>query len=145
MVEAFIAIGTNLGEREENIKKAIQLLSQNADIIVEKVSSIRETEPQGGPPQPRYLNGVIKIKTALKPRQLLKVLQVIENSLGRERAVKFGPRIIDLDILLYGDRIIAQSDLEIPHPRMREREFVMEPLREIEPNIEKMLKAVSKR
>ncbi len=139
MTEAFIAIGTNLGNREENIKAALKSLSQNTEITIEKVSSVRETEPVDGPPQPPYLNGVIKIKTALSPQQLLDTLQGIEKSLGRERTVRFGPRIIDLDILLYGDKIISQPDLEIPHPKMREREFVMEPLREIEPDIEKIL------
>ncbi|UCG34673.1 MAG: 2-amino-4-hydroxy-6-hydroxymethyldihydropteridine diphosphokinase [Candidatus Omnitrophota bacterium] len=143
MVEAFIAIGANLGDRGENIKKAIELLGQNTEITIEKVSSIKETEPAGGPPQPRYLNGVIKVKTVLGPQQLFRVLQDIENRLGREKTVRFGPRIIDLDILLYGDKIISQPDLEIPHPRMGKREFVMEPLREIEPDIETILKGLT--
>ena len=96
-----------------------------------KVSSIYETEPVGGPHQSKYLNGVIAINTELEPRQLLLVLQKIENQLGRQRSVKNGPRTIDLDILMYGEEKIDEPDLKVPHPRMREREFVLKPLRDI--------------
>ncbi|UCD15056.1 MAG: 2-amino-4-hydroxy-6-hydroxymethyldihydropteridine diphosphokinase, partial [Candidatus Omnitrophota bacterium] len=96
---------------------------------------IIETTPQGGPPQPKYLNGVVKIKTHLSARHLLNVLQTIEKRLGRRQLIKNGPRPIDLDILLYGDEVFRERDLVIPHPRMRKRAFVMNPLLEIEPDI----------
>jgi 2-amino-4-hydroxy-6-hydroxymethyldihydropteridine diphosphokinase len=131
-MDVFIGIGSNLGNRLDNIEKAIERLKSVPDIEVEKVSSIIETNPQGGPPQPKYLNGAIKINTELSARGLLKVLQEIENQLGRKRLVKNGPRTIDLDILLYGDKKIDESDLKIPHPHMLKREFVMKPLFEIQ-------------
>ena len=139
MKTAFIGIGSNLGDREENIRKAINFLKRNSKIAVEKISSIIETEPEG-PPQGKYLNGVIKIRTDYSPKELLDALQRIERRMGRKREVRFGPRVIDLDILLYGEEIIDEPDLKIPHPRMFERKFVLGPLFEIEPGIEKILK-----
>jgi len=136
---SYIGLGSNLGDRLANINKAIEYLRENQDIAVEEVSSIIETEPQGGPPQGKFLNAVVKIRTALKPKELLRVLQGIEEKLGRVRNIKNGPRTIDLDILLYGDEKIDEPDLKIPHPRMRERSFVLRPLLEIEPNIFKRL------
>ena len=140
MFDVFIGIGSNLGDREKNIKKALEYLEKNPHIKIEKISSIIETEPWGYTPQPKYLNGVIKIKTDLSPLDLLKFLQEVEERLGRERKIKYGPRTIDLDILLYDDKIINSAQLKIPHPRMWEREFVLKPLLEIEPEIEKKLK-----
>jgi 2-amino-4-hydroxy-6-hydroxymethyldihydropteridine diphosphokinase len=134
---AYIAIGSNLANKAENIANSVALLKKVKGITVEKLSSIIKTKPVGGPPQPFYLNAVIKIKTNLSPLRLLKVLQNIETKLGRARTVKNGPRTIDLDILLYGDKIINKVNLKIPHPRMFEREFVMKPLLEIEPDIAK--------
>ncbi len=134
-VIVFIGIGSNLGNRQENIQKAIDLLKNNNCCELFKTSSIIETEPQGGPAQPNFLNSVIKIKTSLSARELLKTLQSIENQLGRRRTVKNGPRVLDLDILLYDDREIREPDLTIPHPRMFGRQFVLEPLLEIEPGI----------
>lgn len=135
MKNVFIAIGSNIGDREKNINQAIYLLKRESRIRVEKISAIIETEPQGGPPQGKYLNGVIKVKTTFSPRSLLKVLQNIEHNLGRVRTLRFGPRTIDLDILLYGDKVINEPALKIPHPRMFAREFVLKPLLEIEPEL----------
>ena len=101
-MEVFIAIGSNRGNRAENIQKAIDLLKDCQGVTLEKVSSIIETEPEGGPPQEKYLNAVVKIKTSHSARELLIILQAIESQLGRKRVIKDGPRTIDLDILLYG-------------------------------------------
>ncbi|HDN86572.1 MAG: 2-amino-4-hydroxy-6-hydroxymethyldihydropteridine diphosphokinase [Candidatus Omnitrophota bacterium] len=145
MVEVFVGIGSNLGNRRENIKKAIGYLEEDSRIVIEKISSVIETEPLGGPPQGKYLNGVIKIKTDYSPKELLGVLQRIEKRMGRKREVRFGPRVIDLDILLYGEEIIDDPELKIPHPRMFEREFVLGPLFELEPGIEKVLKKITEK
>lgn len=130
-MQCYIGVGSNLGDRQGNIEAAIQRLREAGGIEVTKVSSIYETEPVGGPQQPKYLNGVIAINTELEPRQLLLALQKIENQLGKQRSVKNGPRTIDLDILMYGEEEIDEPDLKIPHPRMHEREFVLKPLRDI--------------
>ena len=108
-----------------------------------KISKIIQTLPEGGPPQDRYLNCVIEIQTGLFPYELLKRLQKIEAGLGRIRTIKNEPRTIDLDILLYGDTQIKEDSLCIPHPRMFQREFVLEPLREIAPEVVKRLKGRS--
>lgn len=130
-MQCYIGVGSNLGDRQGNIEAAIQRLREAGGIEVTKVSSIYETEPVGGPQQPKYLNGAIAINTELEPRQLLLALQKIENQLGKQRSVKNGPRTIDLDILMYGEEEIDEPDLKIPHPRMHEREFVLKPLRDI--------------
>jgi 2-amino-4-hydroxy-6-hydroxymethyldihydropteridine diphosphokinase len=144
MREVFIGVGSNLGNREENIKQAIKLLESNERIKIEKISSLIETEPQGGPPQGKYLNGVIKIKTDLTAQDLLSFLQEIERKLKRTRLVKNGPRTIDLDILLYGKEEINQDNLKVPHPRMFKRSFVLKPLFEIEPEIKSKLEKLNK-
>jgi len=131
MESVYIGIGSNLGDRQKNIDLAIENLRSTSSIVVEKISSIYETDPVGGPPQGKFLNGVIRIKTALSPKELLAILKEIEKSLGRRQAVRFGPRVIDLDILTYGDIRINEENLIIPHPRMNEREFVLQGLREI--------------
>ncbi|MDP2980610.1 MAG: 2-amino-4-hydroxy-6-hydroxymethyldihydropteridine diphosphokinase [Candidatus Omnitrophota bacterium] len=127
----YIGIGSNLGDREKYIENAIEKLKNIEGVEVKRVSNIHETEPVGGPRQGKYLNAAIEIETGLKPRELLAKLQDIEKQLGRKRTVKNAPRTIDLDILLYGDNKIDEPDLKIPHPGMREREFVMKPLIEI--------------
>lgn len=139
MPEVFIGIGSNLGNKAGNIQKALGYLENIPDIRIEKISSLIETEPQGGPPQPKYLNAVLKLKTKLLPGKLLEILQDIEKKLSRVRTVKNGPRTIDLDILLYGNAVIDNPELKVPHPRMFEREFVMKPLLEIEPDIAKRI------
>lgn len=134
METAFVAFGSNLGDRQHNIDSAIKLLKSDSDVDILKVSSIIETNPVGGPAgQNLFLNGVLKINTTLDPYDLLNLLNKIEKQLGRVRNVKNGPRTIDLDILLYGDIKIDTAKLTIPHPRMQEREFVMQPLYEIAP------------
>ncbi|MCM8819391.1 MAG: 2-amino-4-hydroxy-6-hydroxymethyldihydropteridine diphosphokinase [Candidatus Omnitrophica bacterium] len=144
MVSVYIGVGSNLGDRLKNINDAIEELRKNKKIKVEKVSTIIETEPEGNLKQPKYLNAVLKIKTTLLPIQLLEVLQLIEAKLGRVRLEKNSPRTIDLDILLYGNKIIRKKNLEIPHPRMFKREFVLKPLLEIEPNIHKRFSKLMK-
>jgi 2-amino-4-hydroxy-6-hydroxymethyldihydropteridine diphosphokinase len=131
MVICYLGIGSNLGDRKKNIKRALEILENIEGIRIEKVSKIYETEPLGGPPQGEFLNGVIKIKTSLSPFQLLRILKRIEKDLGRKKRVRFGPREIDLDILFYGGKIINTRTLKIPHPRIFEREFVLKPLTEI--------------
>ncbi|MBU1367759.1 MAG: 2-amino-4-hydroxy-6-hydroxymethyldihydropteridine diphosphokinase [Candidatus Omnitrophica bacterium] len=157
MINVFIGIGSNLGDRLENIHKAIKCLRDTNGIEIEKISSIIETEALGGQPQGKFLNGVVKIKTDLLPQEILAILQDIENKLGRARTIKTpplevsggsipmdknGPRTIDLDILLYGNQIVNEPDLKIPHPRMLERNFVMRPLLEIEPEIAELVKVI---
>lgn len=131
MVICYLGIGSNLGDRRKNIKKALEILKKTKAIKLEKISKLYETEPQGGPPQGKFLNGVIKIRTSLLPFQLLKLLKRIEKDLGRKRIRRFGPRTIDLDILFYSDKVINKRDLKIPHPRCFERDFVLKPLLEI--------------
>ena len=130
-MQCYIGIGSNLGDRQENIKDAIQKIRETKGIEVKILSNIYETEPVGGPPQFKYLNGVIEIDTGLEARQLLLALQKIEKQLGRIRTIKNGTRTIDLDILMYGEKKVDEPDLKIPHPRMHEREFVQRPLREL--------------
>ncbi len=131
MTEAYIGIGSNLGDRKRYVDAAIELLKESPNIKVEKTSPLYETGPVGGPPQGKFLNGVIKIETDLSPRQLLNRLMAIEEDLGRVRKVRNGPRTIDLDILTYGDIHIEEEDLIIPHPRMNERDFVKRPLADL--------------
>lgn len=131
MVVCYLGIGSNLGNRRANIKKALDYLKKTKGIKLEKKSWIYETKPIGGPHQGKFLNAAVKIQTSLSPILLLRTLKKIEKTLGRTKTVRFGPRPIDLDILLYGNKIINQKDLVIPHPRMFEREFVLKPLREI--------------
>lgn len=134
MAIAYIGIGSNLGNRQENCLRAIELL-QKKDIIVTKRSSLYETEPWGVKDQPRFINMAIEIDTSLEPKELLKILKNIEKELGREKSSKWGPRIIDLDILLFDDIILNEDNLKIPHPLMQERDFVLRPLCEIAPDI----------
>lgn len=134
MHTAFLGIGSNLGDRGENIAKAVKALKDNG-IHVLKEAAIRETEPVGGPPQGKYLNTVIKVQTELSAPELLSVIHGIEQTLGRERIIRNGPRTIDIDILLFDSLSLTTENLIIPHPRMAERPFVMEPLAEIAPDI----------
>jgi len=127
----YIGVGSNLGERDRNIEKAIDELGKIQGIEVKKVSKIYETEPVGDVNQPEYLNGVLEIETLLGPIDLLRAVQDIENKLGRKRTVKWGPRVIDLDILTYGNEVIDEPDLKIPHPLMNERKFVQKPLKDV--------------
>jgi 2-amino-4-hydroxy-6-hydroxymethyldihydropteridine diphosphokinase len=129
--EVYIGVGSNLGDRQQNIAAAITHLSRLDGTTVTKASPIYETEPVGGPEQGRYLNGVLEILTSHSPHRLLNELIDIEKQLGRTRKGRNLPRTIDLDILLYDDIILTEKDLVIPHPRMNERDFVIRPLNEI--------------
>lgn len=139
MATCFIGIGSNLGDRRKNIKLAINKINQLKDTKVVKASTIIETMPAGGPPQGKYLNTVVEIQTGLSPRALLNDLQDIELALGRVRTVKNAARTIDLDILIFDKQKICEKDLVLPHPRIRERDFVFKPLEEIAPQIVKEL------
>jgi 2-amino-4-hydroxy-6-hydroxymethyldihydropteridine diphosphokinase len=132
MAEVFIALGSNLGDREENLRRAEQALSSQVNIG--KVSSVYETEPQYVVDQPRFLNKVLRGVTELAPHALLAFLKQIESDLGRVPSVRFGPRLVDLDILYYEDKIVNDAKLRIPHPRISEREFVLRPMLEIAPD-----------
>lgn len=131
-----MSIGSNVGDREGYLKSALIKLTKNS-VIIEKVSPIYETEPVGYKEQGKFLNAVVQTKTELKPHELLKVINTVEKELGRERLKRWGPRTIDIDILLYGDVTINDDDLKIPHERMWERAFVLVPLNDIAPNIVK--------
>jgi 2-amino-4-hydroxy-6-hydroxymethyldihydropteridine diphosphokinase len=129
---AYVALGANLGDRARSIAAAVDRLRVNPRIELRKVSSLLENPASGGPPDsPPFLNGVAEIATTLSARDLLDTLLGIERDLGRQRVNKWGPRTIDLDLILYGNQIIDLPGLTIPHPRMHERQFVLAPLVEI--------------
>ncbi len=134
MKTAYIALGSNLGDRAANLKAALELL-ESAELHVLRRSSLYETAPQGLLDQPWFLNQVIEAETTLLPRQLLKRLLNIERELGRKRSIRNGPRTIDLDIVLYGSSVIRTAELTVPHPRMKKRRFVLEPLAELAPDL----------
>ena len=138
MTTAFVGIGSNLGEPERQIAAALEQLAAEDGIDVVAVSTLRETEPVGYLEQPNFLNGAAQLETELAPSELLERLLAIEGRLGRVRGEgpRFGPRTIDLDLLLYGDESIAEPGLTVPHPRMWERRFVLEPLAELAPALE---------
>jgi len=130
----YLGLGSNLGDREQYINAAITALN-HAGISVIKTSTFIETEPQGGPPQGKYLNAVCEARTDLTPNELLHEVKFIEEKLGRKKNVVNGPREIDIDILLYDQLRLISPQLTIPHPRMKERAFVLEPLKEIAPSL----------
>lgn len=129
----YLSLGSNLGDSEDNIKRAIKLLDNDKDCRVLRVSSLRITKPVGNVEQEDFLNGALYMQTILNPNDLLSLIASIEKELKRERVVHWGPRTIDLDILLYDDEIIQTADLTIPHIEMTKREFVLEPMAEIAP------------
>jgi 2-amino-4-hydroxy-6-hydroxymethyldihydropteridine diphosphokinase len=132
---AYIALGANLGDRRSNLESALQRLGETPGVRVVKVSSFIENPAVGGPPDsPPFLNGAAEVETTLRAGNLLKVLLDTESRMGRERRVKWEPRMIDLDLLLFGDEVIAEPNLQVPHPLMHERRFVLEPLVEIAPD-----------
>jgi 2-amino-4-hydroxy-6-hydroxymethyldihydropteridine diphosphokinase len=136
-MRAFVGIGANLGDREETISRALELLGQEPGVHVLAVSALRETDPVGLTEQPRFLNGVVLVETDLEPRALLDVLLAIERDLGRTRdGPRFGPRTIDLDLLVFGEREVSEPGLTVPHPRLAERVFALEPLAELDPDLE---------
>jgi len=131
-VRAAFGLGSNVGDRRAHLDRAVEGLRACGTILA--VSSYRETEPVGGPPQPRYLNAAVVAETDLEPRRLLGLAQALEAAAGREREVRWGPRTLDVDLLLCGDRTIREAGLVVPHPRMAERGFVLGPLAEIAPD-----------
>ncbi|MSO57478.1 MAG: 2-amino-4-hydroxy-6-hydroxymethyldihydropteridine diphosphokinase [Thermoleophilia bacterium] len=133
MAQAYVGVGANLGDREATIREALRRLAELPGIAVVAVSELRETAPWGPVPQPAYLNGAVALETALAPRALLDALLSVERSLGRVREERWGPRTIDLDLLLYGDETLVEPGLEVPHPRLHERAFALEPLAELDP------------
>lgn len=136
--EAYIALGSNLGDRRAMIARAIRRIHEQPAIAVERVSSIIETDPVGPPGQGPYMNAAILVRTDHDPRGLLDSLLAIESELGRDRsadAVRWGARRIDLDVLVYGDQIVDEPGLHVPHPRLHERTFVLIPLAEIAPEL----------
>jgi len=132
--EIYIGLGSNLGDRLANIKKAIELMRKEGIEIIDE-SSTYETEPFGYKEQGWFLNSVVKGKTELSPSRLWKSLEKIEKSMGREREVKWGPRIIDLDLLFYGNRMLNGKQLQVPHPELHKRKFVLVPLAEVAPKL----------
>jgi len=133
-IPAYIGLGANLGDREATIADAVRRLGEISRVV--RVSRLRETEPVGYVDQPRFLNGAALVETELAPRRLLENLLEIERRLGRTRAgPRFGPRTIDLDLLLYGDEAVDEPGLTLPHPRLHERRFVLEPLAELQPGL----------
>ena len=136
MARTHVGLGANLGEREETLRRALELLAATAGIEVVAVSSFRETDPVGHLDQPRFLNGAAVLETSLSPRELLDALLAVERELGRTReGARFGPRTVDLDLLLYGDAQLDEPGLTLPHPRLHERRFALEPLAELDPEL----------
>ncbi len=129
----YLALGTNLGDREENLRRALRYLG--AMVIIRDRSPIYETEPWGIADQPRFLNMVVSGETGLTPHELLELLKSIERAMGRTQGIRYGPRVIDLDILFYDDLLITTVDLVVPHPHLAERRFVLVPLADIAPDL----------
>ncbi len=131
----YLSLGSNLGERDANLKHALRMLDELPDTLLQNVSSILETEPWGYTRQPQFLNCAARIETTLSCNDLLAACQSIEKELGRERDIHWGPRVIDIDIVFYGDRVIQEEHLKVPHIHAHERRFVLEPLVEIDPDL----------
>jgi len=137
VTRAYVGLGANLGDREQMLRLALERLAAEPSVELAAASQLRETDPVDFLDQPRFLNGAAAVETDLSPRQLLARLQLIECELGRRRAGhRFGPRVIDLDLLLYGSEIVNEPELVIPHPRLHLRRFALEPLAELDPELE---------
>ena len=138
MTRSFVGLGGNLEDPRAQIERALELLAAEDGVDVVAVSTLRETDPVGYEDQPRFLNGAAELQTSLEAGELLDRLLEIERRLGRVRGEgpRFGPRTIDLDLLLHGDQMIADPGLQIPHPRLHERRFALEPLAELDPALE---------
>ena len=135
-MKAYIGLGANLGDREATLRRALDLLAEEPGIEVLGVSSFRETEPVGLRDQPRFVNAAAALETDLPARELLERLLAVERMLGRTRGgPRFGPRTVDLDLLLYEDDVIVEPGLDVPHPRLHERRFALEPLLELDPDL----------
>ena len=136
MTVAYVGLGANLGAREETLRRALGLLAEADGVSVLAVSQLRETEPVGVVDQPPFLNGAVALETTRTARELLDLLLAIEASLGRIREERWGPRTIDLDLLVYGDEVVDEPGLRVPHPHLDERRFALEPLAELAPELE---------
>ena len=136
MTLAYVGIGANLGPREKTLRRAVELLGRADGVEVVGVSELRETDPVGVVDQPPFLNGAVSVETTLSPRALLDLLLEVERSLGRVRAERWGPRVVDLDLLVYGIEVLDEPGLHVPHPRLHERRFALEPLAEMSPELE---------
>lgn len=137
MARAYVALGSNLGDREATLRGAAERLGAVEGVRVVGVSELRETDPVGMVEQPRFLNGAVALDTDLSPRDLLDVLLGIERELGRVRdGARWGPRTLDLDLLVYDDVVVDEPGLRVPHPRLHERRFVLEPLADLDPLLE---------
>jgi 2-amino-4-hydroxy-6-hydroxymethyldihydropteridine diphosphokinase len=136
VARAYVGLGANLGDREATLREAIARLGAREGVAVVAVSSFRETDPVGFADQPRFLNGALALETDLSPAELLEALLAVERSLGRTReGPRYGPRTIDLDLLLYGADVVDEPGLTVPHPRLHERAFALEPLAELDPGL----------
>lgn len=131
MSRVLVALGSNLGDREALLIEAVRRLDAAPGFEVDRVSAFIETEPVGGPEQGAYLNGALVATVTLAPLEVLDLLQSVENAAGRVRVERWGPRTLDLDLLLYDDRVVDEPRLEVPHPRLHERSFVLDPAVEI--------------
>ena len=138
MTRSFVGLGSNLGDPRAQIERALAALRAEDGVEVVAVSTLRETDPVGYEDQPRFLNGAAELRTELSARELLDCVLAIELRLGRVRGEgpRFGPRTIDLDLLLHGDEVVAEPGLVVPHPRLHERRFALEPLAELDPALE---------
>ena len=132
-MRAYVGVGTNLGDRWAHLALAARALSAAPRVALLRASRVLDTAPLG-PPQPRFLNAALELETGLTPRQLLSLLQGIEREALRRPAVRWGPRSLDLDLLLFGDLVLAEPGLHVPHPRLAERRFVLQPLAELCPD-----------
>jgi 2-amino-4-hydroxy-6-hydroxymethyldihydropteridine diphosphokinase len=135
LAQVFLSLGSNLGDRLGYLKRAIAKIGESDSMVVLRISPVYETEPVGNPDQSRFLNMVVSIETDFKPLRLLEYLLEIEEKLDRRRNEKWGPRTIDMDILLYDELILNSDRLTLPHPRMHQRRFVLIPLAQISPNL----------
>jgi len=137
-VRVYVGLGSNLGDREEMLRRALELLDAEPGVEVAAVSAFRETDPVDYEDQPKFLNAAARLETSLSPRALLDRMLALEQHLGRTRdgGPRFGPRTLDLDLLVYGDEVVDEPGLTVPHPRLRERRFVLEPLAELDPDLE---------
>jgi 2-amino-4-hydroxy-6-hydroxymethyldihydropteridine diphosphokinase len=135
VTRAYVGLGANVGDRAATLEQALELLAAHVEVVA--VSTLRETEPWGYLDQPSFLNGAAAVETDLAPRELLDVLLAIEQELGRVRGEgpRYGPRAVDLDLLLFGDDVVDEPGLTVPHPRLFERAFALEPLAELDPTL----------
>jgi len=132
---AYLGLGSNLGDRAAHLQGAVDGLAATEGVAVTAVSRVFESEPVGGPPQPEFLNAVVEVETDLDARALLGVAQRLEARAGRVRLERWGPRTLDVDVLLVGDEVRSEDDLVVPHPRMAHRAFVLAPLGDLDPNL----------